>query len=84
MMVPIDTTVVHLVNDPSWARFFRPASHEVWSYCVPAWSARGLLIHLGLWVKRIWGKTASATEGANASAHESSDTDRLADESMKS
>jgi hypothetical protein len=46
--------VLHLVNDPPWARFFKPRSIGVWSYCAPNWTARGLLVHAGLLAKRGW------------------------------
>lgn len=44
--------VVHLVNEPQWATFFRPLLVGVWSYCAPNWSARGMLVHLALLAKR--------------------------------
>jgi hypothetical protein len=42
------------VNDPSWARSFKPLTVGVWSYCAPNWSANGLLAHFGLLIKRRW------------------------------
>jgi CelD/BcsL family acetyltransferase involved in cellulose biosynthesis len=50
-----DIDVLSLVNDPSWARSFKPLSVGVWSYFAPNWTAIGLLAHLGLLVKRWWG-----------------------------
>ena len=44
--------VVHLVNEPQWATFFRPLLVGVWSYCAPNRSARGMLVHLALLAKR--------------------------------
>lgn len=44
--------VLHLVNEPPWAKFFRPLVVGVWSYFAPNWSVRGMLVHLGLLVKR--------------------------------
>jgi hypothetical protein len=51
--------VLHLVNEPPWAKFFRPLVVGVWSYFAPNWSLRGLLVHLGLLLKR-------KTEGVKA------------------
>jgi len=54
--------VVSLVNDPPWARNFKPLRIGVWSYCAPNWNPRGLLLHLGLLAKRRWegrGETGS-------------------------
>jgi CelD/BcsL family acetyltransferase involved in cellulose biosynthesis len=44
--------VLHLVNEPPWAKFFRPTVVGVWSYFAPNWSMRGMLVHLGLLIKR--------------------------------
>jgi len=44
--------IVSLVNNPSWARNFKPLSVGVWSYWAPNWSARGALMHLGVIAKR--------------------------------
>lgn len=44
--------VLHLVNDPPWAKPFRPEIAGVWSYYAPNWTARGFLVHFGLLVKR--------------------------------
>jgi CelD/BcsL family acetyltransferase involved in cellulose biosynthesis len=43
---------VSLVNDPPWARTFKPLRIGVWSYCAPSWTVRGALVHLGLLAKR--------------------------------
>ncbi|MFZ0501276.1 MAG: GNAT family N-acetyltransferase [Steroidobacteraceae bacterium] len=63
-----DTDVVHLVNDPSWATFFRPLGHGVRSYCAPAWSLGGLCVHLGLLAKRKWGHVQSDGSDADFTA----------------
>jgi CelD/BcsL family acetyltransferase involved in cellulose biosynthesis len=44
--------IVSLVNNPSWARNFKPLSLGVWSYCAPNWTVRGALIHVGVLAKR--------------------------------
>lgn len=44
--------VLHLVNEPPWAAFFRPEITGVWSYFAPNWSMRGFMVHLGLLAKR--------------------------------
>jgi Acetyltransferase (GNAT) domain len=52
--------VLHLVNNPSWAEFFRPLVIVVWSYFTPNRSARGLVVHAGMLArhnKRIWRRT---------------------------
>ena len=46
--------IVSLVNQPAWARIFKPVTIGVWSYCAPNWSVRGGLVHLGLLAKRAW------------------------------
>lgn len=76
------TDVVHLVNNPSWARFFRPCAHGVWSYCVPAYSAGGLLMHLGFWVWRKWTQASSATE-IEAAGGQPSDRQRVRGSSLQ-
>jgi CelD/BcsL family acetyltransferase involved in cellulose biosynthesis len=43
---------VSLVNDPPWARNFKPLRIGVWSYCAPNWTARGAMVHLGVLAKR--------------------------------
>jgi CelD/BcsL family acetyltransferase involved in cellulose biosynthesis len=43
-----------LINDPPWARNFKPLSTGVWSYYAPNWTLRGWLVHLGLLAKRKW------------------------------
>jgi Acetyltransferase (GNAT) domain len=43
--------VLHLLNEPSWATFFRPEITGVWSYFAPNWSVRGFLAHLALLAK---------------------------------
>lgn len=49
--------VLHLVNNPEWAMFFKPRVVVVWSYFAPNWNTRGLVLHLGLLAKhnkRVW------------------------------
>jgi len=43
-----------LVNEPPWARNFKPLTKGVWSYYAPNWRLRGMLVHLGLLAKRRW------------------------------
>jgi len=45
--------IVSLVNNPSWARNFKPLTLGVWSYCAPNWSVRGAMIHFGVLAKRV-------------------------------
>jgi len=49
-----DIHTLCMVNDPSWARSFKPLTVGVWSYYAPNWSAAGLVAHLGLLIKRRW------------------------------
>lgn len=44
--------MVSLVNQPPWARVFKPMTLGVWSYCAPNWNALGTLVHTGLLLKR--------------------------------
>jgi CelD/BcsL family acetyltransferase involved in cellulose biosynthesis len=49
--------VLHLVNNPEWAMFFKPRVTVVWSYFAPNWNTRGLALHLGLLARhnrRVW------------------------------
>jgi CelD/BcsL family acetyltransferase involved in cellulose biosynthesis len=46
------TDFVSLVNDPPWARVFKPLRIGVWSYCTPNWTIRGAMVHLGVLAKR--------------------------------
>ena len=46
------TDLVSLVNEPAWARTFKPLTLGVWSYYVPNWTVRGLLTLGGLLAKR--------------------------------
>jgi CelD/BcsL family acetyltransferase involved in cellulose biosynthesis len=46
--------VLSMVNDPYWARSFKPETVDVWLYFTPNWNARGLLAHFGIWLKRLW------------------------------
>ncbi len=61
--------VVHLVNEPQWAAFFRPLLAGVWSYCAPNWSARGMLVHLALLAKR------RREAGINVSAYDTAQSE---------
>jgi hypothetical protein len=45
--------VLSLVNEPPWARNFKPLIAGLWSYNAPNWSVRGMLVHLGLLSKRL-------------------------------
>jgi hypothetical protein len=45
--------IVSLVNNPSWARNFKPLTLGVWSYCAPNWSVRGAMIHFAVLAKRV-------------------------------
>ena len=47
-----DIDVLHLLNEPRWATLFKPLITGVWSFFAPNWNARGMLVHLGLLVKR--------------------------------
>ncbi len=64
--------VVHLVNEPQWATFFRPLLAGVWSYCAPNWSPRGMLVHLALLAKR------RREAGINTSAYDPEQTEEHA------
>jgi CelD/BcsL family acetyltransferase involved in cellulose biosynthesis len=44
--------ILDLVNDPDWAESFRPFRVGVRSYCAPNWTAPGMIVHLGLLVRR--------------------------------
>jgi CelD/BcsL family acetyltransferase involved in cellulose biosynthesis len=44
--------VLSMVNDPYWARSFRPQTVGVCVYCTPNWTLRGLLTIVGLLAKR--------------------------------
>jgi len=48
-----DIDIVSLVNEPAWARNFKPLITGLWSYNAPNWSLRGVLVHMGLHVKRM-------------------------------
>jgi hypothetical protein len=68
--------VVHLVNEPKWAAFFRPLMAGVWSYCAPNWSARGMLVHLALLAKRRRevGNNVSPYDTAHSEERDTADT----------
>ena len=63
----IDT--LSLVNNPPWARSFRPLTVGVWLYRAPNWTARGLCAHLGLLAWRRW--KARAARVAELAAEDS-------------
>jgi CelD/BcsL family acetyltransferase involved in cellulose biosynthesis len=46
--------VLSMVNEPYWARSFRPLTVGVWLYYVPNWNVQGLLAHLGILATRKW------------------------------
>ncbi len=46
--------ILHLVNNPEWAKFFRPHETVVWCYFLPNWTLRGLIVHLGFLLKHRW------------------------------
>jgi Acetyltransferase (GNAT) domain len=54
--------VLSLVNDPPWARSFRPMAVGVWLYRAPNWNVHGLLTHLGLLLRRRWKARAVQTD----------------------
>jgi CelD/BcsL family acetyltransferase involved in cellulose biosynthesis len=39
--------VLHMVNNPTWAEFFKPLITEVMVYFAPNWNASGLVVHAG-------------------------------------
>jgi hypothetical protein len=54
--------VLHLVNNPYWAAFFKPLVTLVCVYFAPNWSASGLFVHAGMLAKhngRIWRRALS-------------------------
>ncbi len=63
----IDT--LSLVNEPPWARVFKPLTKGVWSYYAPNWNVRGLLVHLALLAKRrVEGRRDAVTARREAAA----------------
>lgn len=46
--------VLSMVNEPHWARSFKPLTVGVWLYYVPNWNIQGLLAYLGILVTRRW------------------------------
>jgi CelD/BcsL family acetyltransferase involved in cellulose biosynthesis len=48
----IDT--LSMVNEPYWARSFKPLSVGVWLYYAPNWNVQGLLAHVGILLMREW------------------------------
>lgn len=65
--------VLSMVNDPYWARSFRPLTVGVWLYYVPNWTARGLLAYVGILIRRRWKARISAAAVA-ADEHASMET----------
>jgi CelD/BcsL family acetyltransferase involved in cellulose biosynthesis len=59
-----DIDIVSLVNNPPWARSFKPLTHPVWIYRTPNWTVRGLLVQAGLLARRTWKKQAPQTQAA--------------------
>jgi hypothetical protein len=43
---------LNMVNDPYWAKGFKPDAVKVCFYSVPNWTVRGLLAQLGIFLKR--------------------------------
>jgi hypothetical protein len=56
-----------MVNEPYWARSFKPLTVGVWLYYAPNWNVQGLLAHLGIFVMRKW--KARANDAAAAEEH---------------
>jgi CelD/BcsL family acetyltransferase involved in cellulose biosynthesis len=56
----IDT--LSMVNEPYWAKSFKPSTVGVWLYSAPNWNVQGLLAHLGMLLMRMW--KARASKGA--------------------
>jgi CelD/BcsL family acetyltransferase involved in cellulose biosynthesis len=54
----IDT--LSMVNEPYWAKSFKPLIVGVWLYSVPNWNVQGLLAHLGILIMRKWQARVSA------------------------
>ncbi len=53
--------ILHLVNNPDWAIFFKPRVTVVWSYFAPNWNPRGLVAHLAMLArhkKNVWSRSA--------------------------
>jgi CelD/BcsL family acetyltransferase involved in cellulose biosynthesis len=48
----IDT--LSMVNEPYWAKSFKPLIVGVWLYYVPNWNVQGLLAHVAILIKRKW------------------------------
>jgi CelD/BcsL family acetyltransferase involved in cellulose biosynthesis len=46
--------LLSMVNDPYWAKSFKPLTVGVWLYLVPNWTLQGLLAHLGILATRKW------------------------------
>lgn len=59
--------VLSMVNEPYWAKSFKPLTVGVWLYYVPNWTVRGLLAYLGIlamrpWKTRVSGATVAAED----------------------
>ncbi len=59
--------VLSLVNNPPWARSFRPLTIGVWLYRAPNWTLRGLFAHAGLLIRRRWKARDPAATAATKS-----------------
>jgi CelD/BcsL family acetyltransferase involved in cellulose biosynthesis len=57
-----DIDIVSLVNNPPWARSFKPLTHPVWIYRTPNWTMRGLLFQAGLLARRKWKRKAAPVQ----------------------
>jgi hypothetical protein len=53
--------VVHLVNRPLWAQFFKPHIAVVRCYFTPNWTVPGLLLHSALSLKHKWQARRNST-----------------------
>jgi CelD/BcsL family acetyltransferase involved in cellulose biosynthesis len=49
-----EVDIVHLVNRPHWAAFFKPQIATVWCYFTPNWTVPGFLLHSALSIKHRW------------------------------
>ena len=46
--------ILSMVNEPYWAKSFRPLTVGVWLYYAPNWNVKGLLAHFGILIRRKW------------------------------
>jgi CelD/BcsL family acetyltransferase involved in cellulose biosynthesis len=62
--------VLSMVNEPHWARSFKPLTVGVWLYYVPNWNVQGLLAHFGILATRKWKARVSGPAPVNAPVNE--------------